>query len=291
MSVLASSEIDIALSAFHAFVQRSHLAEHIHVLFVFLYHLCVNLIQFRAVCRTGDSEDIVHILFLLSRNSRVLVRGVGCFLREVVRRQLVVSNEALAVLVGVGLVDSIRYIHQLHQYHDLAFLLHALYRGFEPRVAVLARGVFGEVLAVVQTLQAHHISRRILGVVAKVLNTLIAHLQQQMAQTVFLSLVSSVLVLPLDDFATLRIDSLVGIRASGIYRPPRLVGISELFVLHTLVEERHIDDALLSDGGFCLGLGYLHGGLLRLFGFYFLRFLCAAYCRNNGAQRQSNKRF
>ena len=84
MRVLASGEIDIALRAFHAFVQRSYLAEHIHVLLVVLYHLRVNLIQFRAVCRTGDSEDVVHIVFLLCRDSRILVRGVGGFLREIV---------------------------------------------------------------------------------------------------------------------------------------------------------------------------------------------------------------
>ena len=285
MGCLAGGEIDVALGAAYTAIQFGYLLQHVEVSDVLLYHGCVYLIQFGAIGRTGDSEDIVHIVFLLTGYLSVLVAGVGGQSTQMGAGHLVVGDELLGTFVGILFVERVRHIHQFHQHLYLALVTQRCHRFLQALVCLVQFGV-AEVLYVGQTLLAPDILGRLLRVsLAEILDTLVLHVDSQVSQTLFLCRIGSVLVECFYYLRTLAVDSLVGIRAGGVHSPPGLVSVGEHLVLYRLVEERDIHHTLLGDGRFFF---LYHLCLGRSFSLYFLRFFCARQCRNGSGQRQYN---
>ena len=251
---------------------------------IILHHCRIDLIEFGAVCSAGDSEDIIHIVFLLGSDLSILVIGVSCLLCERVGSQLIVRDELLCVTVL--LVNGVRSIHELDEHHDLAGRTHTFYRTTQA-LACLRQLRIAVEIDVCQTLLTQDISRRVLGIIAEILDTFVLHLDGEFRQTLFLSGIGCSLIEGLYDLRTVRVDGLIGIRAVRVNVEPRLIRIGEHLVLHGLVEEGYVHHALFSDDRFCIRFGSYYRRLSRHFG----RFLSHRQRRNGCCQGYYKKIF
>ena len=282
MSSFGCCKINIRLGAVNTFVETDVLKQLLEVVEVGVNDVGIDLVQFGALSRTGDSEEVIDIILLLAGYFGVFVGRILSDRLQQLRHFGIVCKELLAVFLGIGFVKRVAHFCQLGEDRDLRLGTHAIHRLFEPRIGFLFGFILGEVLAVLYTFLTQDICLRITRIVAEILDTLVAEFQCEIAEAVLLSRIGSLVVHVLNDIQTFGVNDLVGIRTGGVHRPPRIIGILVLFVLDTLVEEGDVHQALFGDDGF-----FFHYSR-RLFGrsFYF-GFLCASECRNSCTERDN----
>ena len=281
MCCLASCEIYIALGATNTFIELCNLLQHIEVADILLHYSSIDLIQLRAISRSGDSEDIIYIIFLLAGCFRKFIRRVCCLLRQSRTCQLIIGNQLLSLAVRVLFVECIRNVHQLNKNHHFAFRAHSFNRLTQALTSLCVFGLAIEI-DVSHTLFTQDIVFRVLRVVSEEADTLVLHLDSEFSQTLFLCGVGSSLIKRLHDLRSIGIDGFVCIRASGVHFVPRTIGVGKHLVLNGLMEERYIHHTLLCDDGVFLNYSNLFS---RLSSRGFLLLCCARQSRNSNCQR------
>ena len=153
MRSLASSEIHITLRTTYTFVEFYDFLEHIKVILVILYVVLIQIIQFLAVSCTGDSEDIIYVIFLLSRQFGILVVRISSLVSQETACQLIVTDQLLSLIVRICFIERIRNIYQSFEDSHLTLNTHTFCR-LTQTLACLFVFAFSVEIDVCQTLLA-----------------------------------------------------------------------------------------------------------------------------------------
>ena len=160
------------------------------------------------------------------------------------RSQLIVSQELIAVLLRIRLVDIITQLYKLTQNGNLCFCAQSSHRLLHPTVCRQCQFILLEVSQIVHCFYAQYISIRIASLI-EVLDTVIVQLHDRVTQSLAHILVCSLLITMSKDLCTICVDSLVQIWTTLVNRQPETIGLIILFVFNRLMKEREINHTLL----------------------------------------------